>query len=228
MLSVMKALWLLLGLAAALLLVVFALESIWGGGHPPLSAVLLLWGLYPTLTLYLSRALLGVEFPSPILMLVGFLEYALVGIGFISLMARLKGVADSGRTSIVVLVVYVSAQVAAHVLLNLQSVNVHLMADTNPGVSIAAVNRIRDSGDADALPVLQQKLIEDFERDGSLDAALLNALTALGGATGWQDLLDSGRLGVAGPGARAWRFIAENVRVIANPWFIEARGGVRS
>jgi len=48
MLSVMKARWLLLGVAAALLLVVFALESIWGGGHPSLSAVLLFWGLWNT------------------------------------------------------------------------------------------------------------------------------------------------------------------------------------
>jgi hypothetical protein len=42
----------------------------------------------------------------------------------------------------------------------------------------------------------------------------------LGGARGWHDLLDSGRLGVAGPAARAWRFIVENVRA-KNPDFGE-------
>ena len=203
-----KALWLLLGLAASLLLVVFALESIWGGGHPPLSAVLLLWGLYPTLTWYLSRALLGSEFPSPLLMLVGLLEYALVGVGLASLIARSRGrVVTGARTAIVAVFIYISAQFTAHLLLNLPSVNLRLLADVNPAVSIAAANRIRDAGDAAAVPALQQKLVEDFNRDGRLEAGLLDALTVLGGARGWQDLLDSGRLGVAGPAARAWRFI---------------------
>ena len=225
----MKAVWLLLGLAGSLLLVVFALESIWGGGHPPLSAVLLLWGLYPTLTWYLSRALLGSEFPSPLLMLVGLLEYALVGVGLASLIARSRGrVVTGARTAIVAVFIYVSAQFTAHLLLNLPSVNVRLLADVNPAVSIAAANRIRDAGDAAAVPALQQKLLEDFNRDGRLEAGLLDALTVLGGARGWQDLLDSGRLGVAGPAARAWRFISENVRAMANPLFAEARGGVRS
>jgi hypothetical protein len=77
----MKALWILPGISAALLFAVFALDSIWGGGHPSVSAVVLFWGLYPTLTLYLSRALLGVDFPSPALMPLGLLEYALVGVG---------------------------------------------------------------------------------------------------------------------------------------------------
>ena len=45
-----------------------------------------------------------------------------------------------------------------------------------------------------------------------LEAGLIDTLTVLGSARGWQDLLDSSRLGVAGPAARAWRFIVENVR----------------
>jgi hypothetical protein len=72
-----KALWLLLGFPAALVLAVFAFDSIWGGGHPSLSALLLFWGSYPTLAGYLSRALSGSDFPSPLLMLLGFLEYPL-------------------------------------------------------------------------------------------------------------------------------------------------------
>jgi hypothetical protein len=213
----------------SLLLAVFAFESIWGGGHPSLSGMLLVWGLYSTLTLYLARALLGVEFPPPDLMIVGFLEYALVGFGLASLVARLRGkVVARGRTAIVAFLIYMGAQVAAHVLLNLQSVNVRLMADTNPAVSIGAVNRIRESGDTAAVPVLQQKLIADFEREGRLESSMLDALTVLGGAKGWQDLLDSGRLGVAGPAARAWRVIAEKVRDIANPWVAETLGGVQS
>ena len=136
--------------------------------------------------------------------------------------------AAGGGTAIVALLLYVSAQGIAHLLLNLQSVNIRLIAAANPGVSMAAVNRIRESGDPDALPALQQKLVADFERDGTLEAAMLDALTLLGGARGWQDLLESGRLGVTGPAVRAWRFIAENVRSMANPLFAESRGGVPS
>ena len=33
---------------------------------------------------------------------------------------------------------------------------------------------------------------------------------------------------MTGPAARAWRFIVENVRAMANPLFAEARGGVQS
>ena len=103
-----------------------------------------------------------------------------------------------------------------------------LMADSNPRISTAAVNRIRDSGETAAVPALQRKLIEDFDRDRTLDAALLDALTVLGGAKGWQDMMESGRLKVAGESARAWRFIVENVRAMANPLFAEARGGIKS
>ncbi len=223
-----KALWFLVGLPAALLLAVFAVDSISGGGHPSLSALLLFWGLYPTLTLFLSRALLGSEFPSKLLMLLGFLEYPLVGVGLASLIVKSQRRVAGARTAVVVLFIYISAQFTAHLLLNLQSVNLRLMADANPAVSMAAVDRIRESGDAAAVPALQQKLVEDVERDGSLDAGMLDALTVLGGARGWHDLLDSGRLGMIGAAARAWRFIAENVRAMANPLFAEARGGVKS
>jgi hypothetical protein len=60
-----KALWLLLGLPAALLLAALASDLIWGGGHPSLSAVLLFWASYPTLAGYLSRELLGTDFLNP-------------------------------------------------------------------------------------------------------------------------------------------------------------------
>jgi hypothetical protein len=220
-----KTLWLLLGLPALFLLVVLALDSIWGGGHPSLSAVVLYWGVYPTLTGYLSRALLGSEFLSP-LMLAGLLEYLLVVVGFASI-AKSQG-RTVPRSMMVAFLLYVSAQFAAHLVFNLQSVNLRLMADSNRAVSNAAVDRIRASGDAAAVPALQQKLVEDFERQRNLEAGLLDALTVLGGARGWQNLLDGGRLGVAGRGAVAWRFVAENVRAMANPLFAEARGGVKS
>jgi hypothetical protein len=109
-----KALWLLLGLPAILLLVVIVFDSIWGGGHPSLSAVLLVWGLYPTLTFYLARALFGSEFPSPLLMLLGFLEYPLVGVGLASLIAKSQRRVAGARTAVVVLLIYISAQLAAH------------------------------------------------------------------------------------------------------------------
>jgi hypothetical protein len=219
--------WLLPGLAAALLLGLLALESIVGGGHPSLSAVLLVWASYPTLAGYLSRSLLGADFPSTPVLWLGFLEYLLVGVGLASLIGGSPPRRSAaGRAAMAALVVYAGAHGIAHLLLNLQPVNLRLMADANPGVSIAAVNRIRDSGDAAAVPALQRKLVEDFERDGTLEAGLLDALTAQGGARGWQNLLESGRPGLTGPAARAWRFIVENVRSMANPLFAESRGGV--
>ena len=54
---------LLFGLPAAFALVVLAVDMAWGGGHPPLGAVLALWAIYPTLTAYLSRAFLGSDYP---------------------------------------------------------------------------------------------------------------------------------------------------------------------
>ena len=218
-----KALWLFLALLAALLIAVYAFESIAGGGHPSLSGLLLFWTSYPTLTGYLSRALLGHDFPPTLLLLIGLLEYPLVGVGLASLIARFRG-RGGARVAIVALLIYASAQVAAHVVLNLQSVNLRLMRNENPAVSIAAVHRIRESGNAAAVPALQQKLLDDFARQGHFDSGLVDALTALGGARGWQDLLDSGRLAVAGRGAWAWRFIVENVREMANP----PRGGIKS
>ena len=127
-----------------------------GGGHPSLSGVLLFWGLYPTLTGYLSRALLGSEFPSPRLMVLGFLEYAVVGVGLASLIATSRGRVAGPRIGVLALLIYIGAQVAAHVLLNLQPVNVRLLAHVSREVSNAAVDRIRESGDADAVPALQQ------------------------------------------------------------------------
>ena len=55
---------------------------------------------------------------------------------------------------------------------------------------------------------------------------MIDALTVLGGARGWQDLLESGRFGVTGPSVRAWRFIIANVREMTIPMFAEAHGGV--
>jgi hypothetical protein len=204
-------------------------ESIGGGGHPPLSAVLLLWATYPTLTGYLSRSLFGPEFLSTLLLFVGLLEYPLVAVAVVSLVARSERSTAAGRgIAVAGLLLYVSAHGIAHLLFNLQSVNLRLMAHANQRVSMAAVDRLRDFGDAAALPVLQRKLVEDFERDGTLEAGLLDALTALGGARGWRDLLESGRFGVTGATARAWRFIAENVRSMTNPLFAQSRGGVPS
>lgn len=221
-----RTIWLLFG-PIALLVVLFVLESIAGGGHPPLSAVLLYWATYPTLAGYLSRSLFGSDFPSTLPLFVGLLEYPLVAVAGASLIARLRRRGSAGGVlPLVALLLYASAHGVAHLLFNLQSVNLRLMAHANPGVSMAAVNRLRDSGDADLLPVLQRKLVDDFERDGKLEAGMLDALTALGGARGWQDLLESGSFGVAGRGAYAWRFIANNVREMTNPMFAEPRGGV--
>jgi hypothetical protein len=146
---------------------------------------------------------------------IGMLEYPLVGIGLASLIATFRG-RGGARAAIVALLIYASAQGAAHFVLNLQSVNLRLIRHEHSAVSIAAVHRIRESGNAAAVPALQQKLLDDFARQGHFDSGLLDALTALGGARGWQDLLDSGRLAVAGRGAWAWRFIVENVRAMAS------------
>ena len=114
-------------------------------------------------------------------------------------------------------------QLAAHVVLNLQSVNLQLVAHESPTVSEAAIERLRDSGDRASLPTLQQEFVEEIERDGLLTRdTLLGALTQLGGAKGWQDLLDSGRLGVTGDDARTWRFVINNVREMTNPPYADA------
>jgi len=92
----------------------------------------------------------------------------------------------------------------------------------------AAVDRIRESGDPAALPRVQQKLLDDLSQQGHFEANLLDALTVVGGAKGWQDLLESERLGVAGREVWAWRFIINNVREMTNPPYAASRGGVKS
>ena len=158
------------------------------------------------------------------------LEYPLVGFGLGSVVARAKGWTDSRvRVGVVALFSYMSVQLAAHVLLNLRIVNVHLVSSASPSVSLAAVDRLRESGDVSSLPLLQQKFLDDLEKQGSLTSdKLLETLTQLGGAKGWQDLLESGRLGVSGRDARTWRFVINNVREMANPLYAAARGGVIS
>ena len=194
---------------------------IWGGGHPPLGAVLVLWEIYPTLTGYLSRVFAGSDFPSYPLIFLALMEYPLVGFGLGSIFSR-------ARVGTVVLLCYVSAQLAAHVLLNTHAVNVQLLSHANPAVSEAAVGRILDAGDIAAVPALQQRALEEIVRQGYAGSTLLDALTQLGGAKGWQDLLENGRLGVAGRDARAWRGIIQNVREMTNPYYAESRGGVKS
>ena len=96
-------------------------------------------------------------------------------------------------------------------MLNSQSVNLRLMAHSNPAVAEAAVDRIRRSGESAAIPALQQKFIDEEQRQGYASETLIDALTQLGGAEGWLGMLDSGRLGVAGRDAVAWRAIVQNV-----------------
>lgn len=218
------------GVLGVVLLVVIAADMMWGGGHPTLSAVLLFWALTPTLTAFLSRALLGVDFPPLAVALLGLIEYPLVVFGLVSALNRARfRSARIATFGVVLLVAYLGAQVAARVVLNLQSVNLQLVAHANAAVASAAVDRLRSSGDAAAIPALQQRLIEEHERQGWVDNNLLDTLTALGGARGWQNLLESGRLGVAGPDARTWRAIVQNVREMSeNPYYADARGGVKS
>jgi hypothetical protein len=213
----------------ALALIAMAADMAWGGGHPPLGAVLVLWAIYPTLTGYLSRALLGSDFPSYFVMFLALIEYPLMGFALGSILAGSKaGTALRARVGTVVLLGYMSAQLAAHILLNLPAVNLRLVSHANPAVSEAAVDRIRDAGDSASLPTLQQKAVEEVERQGFAGATLLDTLTQLGGAKGWQDLLESGHLGVGGRDARAWRGIINNVREMTNPLYAEYRGGVKS
>jgi hypothetical protein len=161
-------------------------------------------------------------------MLLAFLEYPLVGVGIGSLVARSTRWTGHARIGVISFLCYVAAQVAAHVVLNLQAVNLQLVSHGNPVVAEAAVDRIRTSGDSGALPALQQKFLDDVDRHGHAGVTLLDTLTQLGGARGWQDLLQSGRLGVAGQDARTWRFIIDNVREMRNPPYAAARGGVKS
>ena len=225
----MRRIALLFCLPPALALVALAADMAWGGGHPPLGAMLVLFAIYPTLTRYLSRVFLGSDYPSYVLIFLALMEYPLVGFGLGSIFSRSRAWADHrARVGIVVLLGYISAQLAAHVLLNLHVVNVQLLSHANPAVSEAAVDRIRNSGDIASLAALQQKAIEEIARQGFAGSTLLDALTQLGGAKGWQDLLESGRLGVAGRDARGWRGIIQNVREMTNPYYADSRGGVTS
>jgi len=84
-----------------------------------LSAVLVYWALYPTLTGYLSRALLGSDFPSAFLVLLGLMEYPLVGFGLAWLKSRSQAQArHRARLGLIVLLIYAGAQLGAHFLLN--------------------------------------------------------------------------------------------------------------
>lgn len=119
-----RKLSLLFGLPAAFALVALAVDMAAGGGHPPLSAVLVVWAIHPTLTGYLSRAFLGSDYPSFFIMILGLMEYPLVGFGLGSIIARAKGWTDHRiRVGVIAFVSYVSLQLAAHILLNLQIVN---------------------------------------------------------------------------------------------------------
>ena len=161
-------------------------------------------------------------------MLLAFLV-PLAGLGIGSLLARSTGwTGHHVRIGIISFLCYVAAQLAAHIVLNLQVVNLQLVSHANPVVSEAAVDRIRASGDSGSLPALQQKFLDDLESHRQAGVTLLDTLTQLGGARGWQDLLESGRLGVAGQDARTWRQIIDNVREMLNPPYAAARGGVKS
>lgn len=220
---------LLFALPSAVALLILAVDP--GGGHPPLGAVLVDWTTAPTLSRYLSRALTGSDFPSPVVMLLGLMEWALVGFGLGSIIVRLQGWTATdlrGRLGMVAFVGYLTAQLGAHAALNLQAVNLRLLS-RSPAVSEAAVERIRQSGDSGSVPALQQKLIEELEtREFPSETNLIDTLTQLGGAKGWQDLLESGRLGVADRDARTWRGIIHNVREMTNPLYADARGGAKS
>jgi hypothetical protein len=136
----------LLALLFALLPVIAAVTLVLGlgGGHPSLGGVLMMGTTVPTLAAYLSRALEGTDFPSPLFLVLGALEYPLVGYGVGSLVAHVKS-SSSHRRGILLLVAYIAAQLGAHVVLNRQDVNLRLLADPNRGVSRAAVARLAAS-----------------------------------------------------------------------------------
>jgi hypothetical protein len=194
-----------------------------GGGHPTLGGVLLIAAAVPTLAAYLSRALEGSDFPSALFLVLAALEYPLVGYGVGSLVARVRS-SSGGLLGIVLLVAYVAAHLGAHVVLNQQAVNLRLLANPNPGVSRAAVARLAASGDGGAVPGLQDRFMQAFERYGNADETLIQTLTQLGGARGWQDLLESGRLGVRENEARMWRSVIRNVHDMADPEYAVMHG----
>jgi hypothetical protein len=198
-----------------------------GGGHPSLGGFLVTEAAFPTLAAYLSRALEGSDFPSPLFLVLGALEYPLVGYGIGSLVAHVTS-SSNGLRGILLLVTYIAAQLGAHVVLNQQAVNLRLLADNNPGVSRAAVARLAASGDGGAVPALQDRFMRSFEDYGNADQALMVTLTQLGGAKGWQDLLESGRLGVRENEARMWHRIIRNVRHMADPEYAAMQGATKT
>ena len=135
---------LLFCLVPALALLALAADMIWGGGHPPLGAVLVSWAIYPTLTGYLSRAFLRSDDPPPFIMLLGFVEYPFVGFGLGGIIALSKVRTDRlARVGAIAFLSYISAQVATHILLNLQTVNLRLASNASPAVSEAAIDLLR-------------------------------------------------------------------------------------
>ena len=113
-----------------------------GGGHPTLGGVLFMGVAVPTLAAYLSRALEGSDFPSALFLVLAALEYPLVGYGVGSLVARVRS-SSGGGLGIFLLVAYIAAQLGAHVVLNQQAVNLRLLADPNPGVSVLQSRDLR-------------------------------------------------------------------------------------
>ena len=113
-------------------------------------------------------------------------------------------------------------------MLNRQDVNLRLLADPNRGVSRAAVARLAASGDGGAVPALQDRFMQAFEDYGNADEALIVTLTQLGGAKGWQDLLESGRLGVRENEARMWQRIIRFVRYMADPEYAAMHGAAKT
>ena len=219
----------LLALLFALLPVIAAVTVVLGigGGHPPIGGVVMVGAAVPTLAAYLSRALEGTDFPSPLFLVLGALEYPLVGYGVGSLVAHVTS-SSRNRRGIVLLVAYIAAQLGAHVMLNQQAVNLRLLADPNPGVSRAAVARLAASADGGAVPALQDRFMQAFEDYGNADEFLIVTLTQLGGAKGWQDLLESGRLGVHENEARMWRRIIRFVLYMADPEYAAMHGAAKT
>jgi hypothetical protein len=218
-----------LALLFALLPVIAAVTLVVGpgGGHPSLGGVLVGTAAFPTLAAYLSHALWGFDFPSPFFLVLGSLEYPLVGYGVGSLVARVMSSSGS-RRGILLLVAYIAAQLGAHVALNQPAVNVRLLADPNPAVSRAAVARMAAAGDSGAVPALQDQFTQQFEQYGNADEALIVTLTQLGGAKGWLGLLESGRLGVRENEARMWHRIIRFVRYMADPEYAAMHGAAKT
>src|SRR5262245_8330817 len=107
-----RTLAMLFAVVPAVTLVALAGDRVWGGGHPPLGAVLAFWALHPTLTGYLSEALLGDSLTSMPIMLLGLMEYPLVGFGLGSIIARSKGWPDTrARVGMIGLLGYVGLQI---------------------------------------------------------------------------------------------------------------------